>query len=238
MTGDSILELLRTDGVEVDQLDVRVYDTEQLGWTTLRKDVTFDALSSPPRRIDIQIFRQPYAESLVKEQEDGYFMCGVMGMKNVDNLGTLWRSCYQLGAASMFLIGDRFSSHRTDVVKSFTKIPMVEYPDWNSFVACSAYGAKWVAVEMGGEPLETFEHPKRAIYILGSEDNGLPESVIRSCHSHVALPSIRFVLRPHKFPADFMQICFLQRRGSGWYRFLLVRHSCWPRGRSSCTIAS
>ena len=41
----------------------------------------------------LQIFRQPYAESLVKEQDDGYFMCGVMGMKNADNLGTLWRSC-------------------------------------------------------------------------------------------------------------------------------------------------
>lgn len=57
VTGDSILELLRTDGVEVDQFDVRVYDTEQLGWTTLRRDVTFDALSSPPRRIDIQVIR-------------------------------------------------------------------------------------------------------------------------------------------------------------------------------------
>ena len=57
VTGDSILERLRADGVEVDQFNVRVYDTEQLGWTTLRKDVTFDALSSPPRRIDIQVIR-------------------------------------------------------------------------------------------------------------------------------------------------------------------------------------
>jgi hypothetical protein len=26
---------------------------------------------------------------------------------------------------------------------------------------------QWVVVEMGGEPLETFKHPQRAIYILG-----------------------------------------------------------------------
>ena len=48
-----------------------------------------------------------------------------------------------------------------------------------------------VAVEMGGEPLHTFEHPERAVYVLGSEDNGLPEAVLRACHRHVALPSAR-----------------------------------------------
>jgi hypothetical protein len=33
----------------------------------------------------------------------------------------------------------------------------VQYPDWNSFCAAAPYDAKWVAIEMGGEPLETFE---------------------------------------------------------------------------------
>ena len=32
-----------------------------------------------------------------------------------------------------------------------------------------------------GEPLETFKHPDRAVYILGSEDTGLPESVVQVC---------------------------------------------------------
>ena len=27
------------------------------------------------------------------------------------------------------------------------------------------YSAMWVAVEMGGEPLETFDHPKRAVQL-------------------------------------------------------------------------
>ena len=32
---------------------------------------------------------------------------------------------------------------------------------------------------MGGEPLETFKHPDQAIYILGSEDTGLPDSIVQ-----------------------------------------------------------
>ena len=35
-----------------------------------------------------------------------------------------------------------------------------------------------MAVEMGGTPLKDFVHPDRAIYLLGSEDNGLPKSVL------------------------------------------------------------
>jgi tRNA G18 (ribose-2'-O)-methylase SpoU len=44
---------------------------------------------------------------------------------------------------------------------------------------------------MGGVPLEDFEHPDRAVYVLGSEDTGLPESVVRACALHVSLPSVR-----------------------------------------------
>jgi len=71
-------------------------------------------------------------------------------------------------------------------------VPLVHHEDWNAFAAAQPRGALWVAVEMGGEPLETFEHPERAVYILGSEDTGLPDSVARACHRHVALPSVRY----------------------------------------------
>ena len=37
----------------------------------------------------------------------------------------------------------------------------------------SGSGWEWVGIEMGGVPLDTFVHPRRAVYILGSEDNGL-----------------------------------------------------------------
>ena len=53
-------------------------------------------------------------------------------------------------------------------------------------------GSQLVAIEMGGEPLETFVHPERAIYILGSEDTGLADSIVQAAHHHVALPSVRY----------------------------------------------
>ena len=49
-------------------------------------------------------------------------------------------------------------------------------------------GAVWVAVEMGGVPLQDFVHPPRAVYVLGSEDNGLNRPIVEACQCHVALP--------------------------------------------------
>eukprot|EP00966_Prymnesium_polylepis_P085538 1980378-Prymnesium_polylepis.1 len=45
---------------------------------------------------------------------------------------------------------------------------------------------------MGGTPLDEFEHPDRAVYLLGAEDTGLPKSVVHACHQHVALPAERY----------------------------------------------
>ena len=67
---------------------------------------------------------------------------------------------------------------------------MMNYKDWNAFAETAPHGAVWVAVEMGGEPLEHFTHPERAVYLLGSEDNGLPESVLRACQFVVSLPAV------------------------------------------------
>mmetsp|Transcript_23404 Transcript_23404/g.34019 ORF Transcript_23404/g.34019 Transcript_23404/m.34019 type:complete len:106 (-) Transcript_23404:140-457(-) len=72
-------------------------------------------------------------------------------------------------------------------------MPLFEMNDWNEFIEfMPPKGAKLVAVEMGGQPLETFEHPAQAIYVLGSEDTGLPKSVTLACHEHISLPSERY----------------------------------------------
>ena len=59
-------------------------------------------------------------------------------------------------------------------------------------LTCAPQGATWVAVEMGGTPLDEFVHPSNAVYLLGSEDWGLPASVLQACHSVVSLTSERF----------------------------------------------
>ena len=67
------------------------------------------------------------------------------------------------------------------------------------FAKALPYSAQLVAVEMGGEPLAEFEHPKRAVYLLGSEDNGIPEYVLRMCHKRVTLPCVRCALDSHYY---------------------------------------
>ena len=44
---------------------------------------------------------------------------------------------------------------------------------------------------MGGEPLRTFEHPERCVYLLGAEDAGLPEPILRACRHRVSLEGVR-----------------------------------------------
>lgn len=33
-----------------------------------------------------------------------------------------------------------------------------------------------------------FNHPKRAVYLLGAEDTGLPEDILAQCHTIIRLP--------------------------------------------------
>lgn len=48
-----------------------------------------------------------------------------------------------------------------------------------------------VAIEVlpSAEPLTTFVHPEKALYVLGPEDGSLSSSVLRHCHRFVILPS-------------------------------------------------
>lgn len=190
-----MLAALRGDGADLDRFTPRVYDPALSGWTQLADETLFDVGESS--RVDVQLFRDRTAEERAMSDAgsstaDGFFTIGVVGLKSTHNLGTLWRSAYQLGAASIFVVGDRYSPQTSDTVKAWRHVPLVGHADWNAFAAASPFGAVWVGCEMGGEPLETFEHPERAVYILGSEDSGLPESVVKACHCTVELPSVRY----------------------------------------------
>ena len=126
-----------------------------------------------------------------------------------------------MGASYIFSIGARYSKQTegsADTVSAWTRLPCLQYTEWEDFVRTVPYGAKWVAVELGGESLETFEHPRRAVYILGtsrvdcevsetavipsnylssyylyagSEDLGLPPAVVEACHHHISIPTTR-----------------------------------------------
>ena len=118
----------------------------------------------------------------------GYFGIGIVKPKHEANVGTLWRSAWQLGASFIFTVATRFKYEASDTTQAYKQLPLHKHEDWGGFAESSPHGAVWVAVEMGGTPLQDFEHPPRAVYVLGSEDNGLNRPVVEACQCHVALP--------------------------------------------------
>jgi len=121
----------------------------------------------------------------------GYFEIGIHYVKNQQNLGTLWRSAYQLGAAGIFTVGKKYSKQSSDTNKCPLKIPYRSYHDTEDFFNNRPVGSRIIGIEMGGVPLSEFEHPDQCIYLLGSEDNGLPPDVIRKCNDVISLDHIR-----------------------------------------------
>ena len=46
-----------------------------------------------------------------------------------------------------------------------------------------------VEVRKNSEPLTTFEHPRRPLYVFGPEDGSLPKAPLRHCQRFVIIPS-------------------------------------------------
>lgn len=121
---------------------------------------------------------------------EGYFAIGVYKHKTEHNIGTLWRSAYVLGAAYLFTIGKRYKKQTSDVTKSWARIPLFYHETFEDLLENIPYDCRLVGVELDDKatPLHEFQHPKRAIYLLGSEDFGLPQEVRDKCHYLIKLP--------------------------------------------------
>ena len=126
----------------------------------------------------------------VKDETLGYCGIGILYHKRGYNLGTLWRSAYILGASFIFTIGTKYKKQTSDVMKTWARIPLFHYDNFETFRKNLPYDCRLIAVELSDNatPLKDFEHPKRAIYLLGAEDNGLPEKVLEQCHEIIQLP--------------------------------------------------
>ena len=120
----------------------------------------------------------------------GYFEIGVFHPLHWENVGTLWRSAYQLGAAGIFTIGNKPRRQPTNLWHADHRIPLRRYETFENFCANRPIGARLIGVEFGGEPLASFTHPPMAVYLLGSEANGLPERILKKCDAVVEIESV------------------------------------------------
>lgn len=121
----------------------------------------------------------------------GYFEIGIYHPKTEHNVGTLWRSAWQLGAAGIFTIGRRYKLQASDTYKTGMNIPLRHYETFEEFLANRPVSALLVGVEMGRMPMREFMHPRNVVYLLGAEDHGLPPDVLERCDLCVSLESIR-----------------------------------------------
>ena len=119
-----------------------------------------------------------------------YFEIGIYQSKTVNNLGTLWRTAYQLGAAGVFTIGRRYKNQPSDPFKVPRHIPLRNFENFDQFLEARPSGALLVGIEQGGKPLSQFDHPPQAVYLLGAEDFGLPASVLDKCNAVVSLEAM------------------------------------------------
>lgn len=120
-----------------------------------------------------------------------YFAIGIEQNKFEVNLGTLWRSAYNLGASFIFTIGKRYQHQHSDTTQSWRHIPLYSYRDVQDFRDHIPYGCPVVGIEIADEAeyLESFKHPARAIYLLGPEDGSLSRKAVEACHHLVRIDS-------------------------------------------------
>jgi tRNA G18 (ribose-2'-O)-methylase SpoU len=125
--------------------------------------------------------------------ERGYFAIGIVGGKNTLNVGTLWRSAGNMGAAYIFTIGRRYPQQASDTIKAWKHIPLFDYATFDDFAAHRPKDCMLIGVEQTPRAVDlpAFTHPERAIYLLGAEDTGLPSHIVGKCQRIVQIPSAR-----------------------------------------------
>ena len=83
-----------------------------------------------------------------------------------------------------------FATKKTDSYNSWKHIPLREFDDFKQFKNSIPFDCTLIGIETDGENLTEFKHPHRAFYLLGSEDKGLPETVMKQCKNVISLDSI------------------------------------------------
>lgn len=119
----------------------------------------------------------------------GYFGIAVYNPKTETNIGTLWRTANIFGAAFIATIGRRYRKQSSDTMKTPRTIPLFEYATFEDFQKNIPFDCELVGVELTpkSKELKDFSHLERAVYLLGAEDNGIPENILAKCHRVVRM---------------------------------------------------
>ncbi|MCB4807970.1 RNA methyltransferase [Tamlana sp. 62-3] len=120
-----------------------------------------------------------------------FFGIGILNGKTPENLGVLWRSAQNMGASFIFTIGNRYAKQACDTHNAVKSMPYFHYDNFDEFFNNLPKGARIVGVELHekSQDLESFQHPRRCVYLLGAEDHGLTNEAIDKSHFLVKFKS-------------------------------------------------
>ena len=136
------------------------------------------------------IKRKNMARLKQKYHSTGFFGIGVLHAKTGVNIGTLWRTAHILGASFIFTIDKKYKRQPGDVTNAWSQIPLYHYNTFDEFYNALPYSTQLIGVELTADaiPIRDFPHPKRAVYLLGSESTGLSGEALQACHQKISLP--------------------------------------------------
>ena len=118
----------------------------------------------------------------------GYCGIGLDNPKTDINVGSVLRAAGIYEASFVAATGKRFKSAKTDTMKSYRGLPLLRPKDLKEVLP---FDCVPVAVDIiaGAIPLPEYEHPERAFYIFGAEDNTLGERITGWCKDIIYVPT-------------------------------------------------
>jgi tRNA G18 (ribose-2'-O)-methylase SpoU len=119
----------------------------------------------------------------------GYFGIALYNPKIQTNWGTILRTANILGASFISTIGNRYTQDASDTCKTKRHIPIFHFRTFEEFKQSIPNNCDLVGVELTSNSTELrhYLHPERACYLLGAEDSGIPEEIIKQCQDVIRL---------------------------------------------------
>jgi tRNA G18 (ribose-2'-O)-methylase SpoU len=121
----------------------------------------------------------------------GYFGIGAERISKALNLGNLMRSAHGFGASFTFTIGAAYAAleARADTSKGVHHLPHYNWASPAELVL--PVGCRLVGVELMDEAIDlpSFQHPRRAAYVLGPERGVVSPELVARCDYVVRIPT-------------------------------------------------
>lgn len=106
----------------------------------------------------------------------GYYGIAIYQPKTMANLGMILRSAHNFKADFIAVIGSRYYKTGSDTTDATKHVPTFYYDTLEQFIKSLDKKIQIVRVEVdGNHQLESYVHPKQAVYILGGEDRSVPK---------------------------------------------------------------